>query len=340
MNLEGESNTMFKKIVFLCSVLILLFSIVMAAADIDYGNDPNYRCFVIKAQIVEKDVNNGKVTFKNLRKDDGAIFIVDNNTKFDELGMEAIEEGKTVFAWVLVNPDTGKMLIDTGTSSVYVPKILITDKEISDFGSSSTQNSDVLYLDIPENSVLFDITSKLSNYKILSGYPDGSFRPDAFITRAEMVKILLSLVSMQEAKFEGTSVFSDVAYSYWAYDNIHVAKDLGYIAGNGDGTFSPDGNVTYEQAVKMVVSLLGYSTDAISKGGYPEGYLLVSKEIKLINGLDFKNNDFATRGNIALLLNNAIDIPLQIQTAYGDKVNFEIYNGVDFPLKTIFTEYL
>jgi hypothetical protein len=86
----------------------------------------------------------------------------------------------------------------------------------------------------------------------ISGYGDGTFRPDLEITRAEMVTILSRLTSFLPAK---ENRFSDVA-SNWASEQINAFASAGIIKGKGDDTFAPDANATRAESVTVIIRLL------------------------------------------------------------------------------------
>lgn len=154
----------------------------------------------------------------------------------------------------------------------------------------------------------------LSALGIVEGKAEGSYEPDSSLTRAEMATIILRAMNMaQNAK--GTDVFTDVPSSHWAYANVSAAYQLGIVNGTSATTFAPDATVTYEQAVKMVVSALGYGVQAEAIGGYPSGYLAKATQLDLLKGV--KVGGEMSRGNMAILLYNALDVELYLQTTFG-----------------------
>jgi hypothetical protein len=115
---------------------------------------------------------------------------------------------------------------------------------------------------------------------IINGYEDGTFRPNNEITRAEFTAMLCRAMNEEDSakSLAGQSEFSDVKPSNWASGYIQWAKDNGIINGVGGGRFDPQGNVTYEQTVKMIVLAMGYEESlAESKGDYPKGYMDIGR---------------------------------------------------------------
>ena len=91
---------------------------------------------------------------------------------------------------------------------------------------------------------------------IVSGYPDGTFKPDSPINRAEFAKIIVeSRFASQHINScldEGGTLFSDIARSAWFAKYICKAKSFSIISGHPDGTFRPADNVNFAEAAKIV----------------------------------------------------------------------------------------
>lgn len=147
----------------------------------------------------------------------------------------------------------------------------------------------------------------LSNYNIINGYDDGSFKPNNLITRAEFCKIMIDTI-LADAAENSQNSFADVSDNHWAREYICISKGLGIISGVSDTLFAPDDNVTYEQAIKMIVAALGYNEEAVEMGGYPNGYIDQANLLGIMSGLSYNKTDYATRGDIATMIYNALNI--------------------------------
>lgn len=97
----------------------------------------------------------------------------------------------------------------------------------------------------------------LANAGIVTGYKDGTFRPDAAITRAEFAAI----ASRFDKLDGGSAVFSDVTSDHWAYRYIVSAAAKGWVNGYSDGTFHPDQSITRAEVVKIVNAVLMRTAD-------------------------------------------------------------------------------
>lgn len=96
---------------------------------------------------------------------------------------------------------------------------------------------------------------------IVNGYGDGTFRPDASVTRAEFITMFNNALGLT---YTSDSVFADVSRDSWYYDNVCKAVSAGYISGYVDGTFAPDKVVSRQEAAVMLARIVptrGYSKD-------------------------------------------------------------------------------
>ncbi len=100
--------------------------------------------------------------------------------------------------------------------------------------------------------------------RLLSGFPDGTFKPEASMTRAEYAAVIAKTFDLPRQRGTGTGVFSDVKAGFWAAAAIQKAANMGFISGFPDGTFRPGQNLTRVQALVSLVGGLGL------KGGNPE----------------------------------------------------------------------
>lgn len=123
---------------------------------------------------------------------------------------------------------------------------LLTDDSRNQFWMTTNAYSDVNRGDWFNNAV-----SNLSNAGIISGYPDGTFRPNAPITRAEMSKIIALFAKLNKSEDR----FNDIA-GHWAEAYIKLAAGNGWIAGYPDGSFKPQQNITRAETMTMINRVL------------------------------------------------------------------------------------
>ena len=107
------------------------------------------------------------------------------------------------------------------------------------------------YTDVASDAWYNTAVSTMTKAGIVDGYPDGTFRPDAPITRAEMAKIISLFAKLDKSE----SRFSDIA-GHWAEAYIRLAAGNGWIAGYPDGTFGPQRNITRAETMTLVNRVL------------------------------------------------------------------------------------
>lgn len=171
------------------------------------------------------------------------------------------------------------------------------------------------FSDVPTNYRYYDAVQSLVARGIINGYEDGTFKPEATITRAEFAKMVIYAIGLGNMTQDASTVtgFPDVAPEHWAAGVIKIAYDLKIINGFDDGTFKPDENVTYDQALKMAVCAKydKFGEAAMKNGGYPEGYRKVAASYGFIKGItDGVYSEPAKRGTIAKLMDNMLAIKL------------------------------
>jgi len=99
-----------------------------------------------------------------------------------------------------------------------------------------------------------DIIIKFTDQGILSGYPDGTFQPDGYLSRAEAVTLLNKFFNITQS---GYPDFLDVKPEDWFYFQVGAAHERGYIQGYPDGSFKPDKDVSRMESFLMIYNLLG-----------------------------------------------------------------------------------
>ncbi len=127
---------------------------------------------------------------------------------------------------------------------------LLSDDSRSEFWSSANPFSDV------EKGMWYNNQiSTLYNAGILSGYPDGTFKPSQPITRAEIATIAAAFFDVAGDGYTGEDHFSDISAS-WANEFINIAAENGIIHGYPDGTFRPSQPITRAETVTVINHLL------------------------------------------------------------------------------------
>ncbi len=153
--------------------------------------------------------------------------------------------------------------------------------------------------------------SALMEKGIVSGYPDGSFRPEWTISRAEASIIAVKAMAPSEEalKEAAKSSFPDLTGYDWAAKYINYAAAKNVISGYPNGTFDPAGQVTYAEMASMLVRALGYSAKDLT-GEWPENFIVKAATLGIFVDIDHlvtNVNTSALRGHVALMTNPVAD---------------------------------
>ncbi len=142
--------------------------------------------------------------------------------------------------------------------------------------------------------------SKLMAMGIIDGYEDGTYRPQASVSRAEMAAIVARSIDRGCFKVLLDPGFVDID-GHWAARGIAKAYNAGIVKGISQDRFGPELGVTYAQAMTMLLRAIGHSDQSLG-GIWPANYLAKAQELGLAKELDVWTADRpATRGDVALM---------------------------------------
>ncbi len=133
--------------------------------------------------------------------------------------------------------------------------------------------------------------------KAVMTYIMGDVFANETVTRSEFTGVLIS--SMKMSGYEADIVFSDVDDKTAYYNEINTAAKMGIIS-NAD-KFNPLQTITYEQAVKMLVCMIGYANIAEMEGGYPMGYISIADHLELTKGIYNAGGELTSRDATVLI---------------------------------------
>ncbi len=159
-----------------------------------------------------------------------------------------------------------------------------------------------------------------------------TFDPMKVTTRGEFTKLLISLAGLENLGVYGNNVyFYDVPTESEYFSSVAYCVEKGYVSGYPDGLFRPNTGITPEEAIKVLVHLLGY--EHLTQGGFAE-YITTAQMIGLTKGIDLPYGEMLLGGEVAKLIHNALDIPLVLMTGLdGENGVYEISED-----KTILSE--
>ena len=180
---------------------------------------------------------------------------------------------------------------------------------------------------------------------IINGKDDGSFAPEATVTRAEMAKMITIMLNGGSEPALTASAsnakFTDIG-GHWAQKYIEYCVSQNVIAGRGDGTFAPDATVTGTEAAKMALTALGYNSEVFNFTGIDwqvnVNAAANAPSANLYDGLrTIDPSQGLSRDNAAQMLYNALDANV-VEITYNITSNGVETGYVISDKKTMMTE--
>ena len=156
------------------------------------------------------------------------------------------------------------------------------------------------------------------HFGYIIGYEDGTIRPRASITRAEVATIFFRLLT-DEARAEfwtETNDYTDVSSADWFNNAVSTLSRMGILGGYEDGSFRPSATITRAEFAKIAVSFFEYEdieaenifTD-VAEGSWYENFVAVAAEIGLIEGYEgsvFRPDESITRAEACTIINRTL----------------------------------
>lgn len=167
---------------------------------------------------------------------------------------------------------------------------------------------------------------------VISGVSYDRFDPNGLLTRAQFTKMAVTVLGKadQVTNFKNFTIFPDVKSSHWAsgYVNFAVRGEQKFISGFADGTFGPERNVSYGEAVTILMRLLGYKDEDVGLA-WPIGYLSAAASAGLTEGLSLGGSDAVTRAQAAKLFVNLLRTPTKADKTKSFGVSVSTNNQPD-----------
>jgi len=163
-------------------------------------------------------------------------------------------------------------------------------------------DSSALYKDAPFNLAERAAISVLTNLKAVEGYPDGTFKPNQKLNRAEFLKIvLLSNPNVRSSQSDAEACFPDVKKEDWFSQFVCLSKKRGIVGGYPDGNFKPAQYVNYAEALKILVELYEFNTESQPGEEWYLQYVRLADTRDTLLPIDIPFDTLLTRGQMARL---------------------------------------
>ncbi len=175
-----------------------------------------------------------------------------------------------------------------------------------------------------------DIALLLAELEIMQGDTDGDLRLDDSITRAEFAKVVIASSEFKDSVATGSKVspFKDVPANHWSAPFVQLAVNKGFCKGYLDATFRPDNTILFEEAVTMLLQVLGYTKDDFGNS-WPYGQVGIAKRIGLCDELNLTIGDTLTRRDVMRLCYHLLTTtPKNGTVDYITTLNYSIVEDV------------
>ena len=144
----------------------------------------------------------------------------------------------------------------------------------------------------------------LTDLGLVSGYDDGSFKPERLVTRAEAAKMIAGLLDGEVPEGEACR-YPDTAGN-WASGYIELCAEQGILSGPAGSDFRPGDAVTVRELAKMLLAVLGYDAEGYTGPDWADAVDAAADETGLYNGGVSDKDRAASRETTCLLINNAL----------------------------------
>ena len=170
-----------------------------------------------------------------------------------------------------------------------------------------------------------EILPVLAVMGVMNGDEAGNLDLNRSVTRAEFVKMAIA-ASAHKNRGKAPSAISpypDVRAGAWHSGYITAARDLGLITGYLDGTFRPDNTVTLEEALSILLKIMGYGgTDFAA--GWPTAYMTLYHSLGMDEGMTALQGDRLTRRDCAILVYNALNAKAKTGAVYAQQLGYAL----------------
>lgn len=284
-----------------------------------------------KLEIKNRDSEDGRYIFQIVTSGGAPVFDVYIQADFDNLQVDVttdmnslntqigLETSESLYAQTADDqPEPVEIQVEADDSTP-VPQFQFEPEEPREIEGNP-------FPDVDETHPYFQQILNLYKDRVISGYGDGSFKPDQKLTRAEFIKIALGVTNCVDCTTPNDAIkekyrvnpFPDVSLPSWYFYCISIAKELGMITGYGDGLFRPERNISRAEAAAVLLRQSGIELTEAPEGAFADvpdyawykDYVFTAVEIGLIrNNFGFVNPDEEiTRGEFAFMAAGVKDI--------------------------------
>ncbi len=162
------------------------------------------------------------------------------------------------------------------------------------------------------------VIALLKGLSIMQGNENGDMELDRPVSRAEFAKIAIAASPSKNTVALGLKIspYKDVPYTEWYAPYVRAAVSAGYVKGYLDATYRPQNTVTYEEAVTVMLRILGYA-DSSFGAAYPYGQIAQAQGLDLLDDVGGEIGTAMTRRQVMYLVYNALGANVTISSSSG-----------------------
>ena len=233
---------------------------ILKAESMSFGNEDDLRARLFEAAALTAVANGNAASVEeifNIFKNEITIYVsltpVKKANVFSKMSgntyssFDKLSDAYHTIAGGNSNPPSGPSSNDNDRNTIRVNPGIISQ-------GTQSQSQAEKFTDMETAAWAKEAVYALNKKGIVSGRTENTFEPNANITRAEFIKLLVNLKSGVQ---QGTEqIFSDVKSGTWYYDYVNTAYLNGYTTGHSDGTFGPDDNITRQDMAVLIYRYL------------------------------------------------------------------------------------
>ena len=229
----------------------------------------------------------------------------------------------SIGATIKVNDPVGGVGMISGSTSVNYTnpvKLYVTSESTKNTVEYTvTVDEGLSFSDVNSGDWFYDNVMDAANNGYVSGYPDGTFKPNGSTTRAEFASMIAKAMGYESEPSDSDTMFPDVPNDFWAKAAINFCAQNGIIEGYDDGTFKPNQTITRQEAAAILNNAFdlaekyGISDEQFPDDGkianWASDHVYAAKASGLMNGDkdtgNFRPTDTIKRCEAASILMNA-----------------------------------
>ncbi|RKP54001.1 hypothetical protein D7Z26_11465 [Cohnella endophytica] len=220
------------------------------------------------------------------------------------------------------SPKTGVFNISDGGALEYVGGVYGNGEmtaSINHFSKYAALEVTKAFVDVPAKFWAYNAIVELAAKQIVNGTSPSTYEPNRLVTRAEFATLLVNALKLTK---EAPIKFVDVPTNAWYAKSVAIAFQAGIVKGKSPTTFDPNGKITREEMVTMLMQAyevktgkkLGQYTDSPFKdmnsvSSWAANYVKAAADLKLVNGRapgQFAPKGVTTRAEAAQVIYNLV----------------------------------